>query len=152
MEAGTSQVIECEIRIEAQPETVFEFFTDPAKAVRWMGHAATLDPHPGGVYRLEMDTEWMVAGEYVEVDPPRRVVFTWGWETGVEDTPPGTTTVEVTLTRDGNATLVHLVHRDLPTERSVAGHRAGWEQFLPRLAAAAEGRDAGPDPHKEELS
>ena len=149
MEATTSQTIECEIRIEAAPETVFEFFTDPAKAALWMGQRATLDPRPGGIYKLEMTNAWTVVGEYVEVDPPNRVVFTWGWESGVEDTPPGSTTVEITLTRDGDATLVHLIHRDLPTERSVGAHRAGWDKFLPRLTAVAEGRDPGPDPHQE---
>jgi uncharacterized protein YndB with AHSA1/START domain len=152
VEAGTSHVIECEIRIDASPETVFEFFTDPVKAVQWMGEAATLDPRPGGVYRVRMANQWTVLGEYVEVDPPRRVVFTWGWEDGVEETAPGASTVEITLTPDGDATVVHLIHRDLPSEQSIAAHRGGWEKFLPQLAAVASGREPGPDPHKEAVS
>jgi uncharacterized protein YndB with AHSA1/START domain len=78
VEAGTSQVVECEVRIDASPETIFDFFTDPAKAVRWMGERATLDPRPGGVYEVEMRNQYTAIGEYVEVDPPHRVVFTWG--------------------------------------------------------------------------
>jgi uncharacterized protein YndB with AHSA1/START domain len=153
VEAGTRQLtIECEVRIDASPETVFEFFTDPAKAVQWMGESATLDPRPGGIYRLTMSNDWIVLGEYVEVDPPRRVVFTWGWEGDMAATPPGTSTVEVDLMPDGEGTLVRLVHSGLPNEESTASHRAGWEKFLPRLAAVASGRKPGPDPHKEAVS
>ncbi len=39
-------VVQREIRVGARPETVFEFFTDPAKMVRWMGLTAALDPRP----------------------------------------------------------------------------------------------------------
>lgn len=152
MEARTSQRVECEIRIEASPETVFEFFTDPVKAVQWMGVEATLDPRPGGVYQLRMDADWNALGEFVELDPPRRVVFTWGWENDMGTVPPGSTTVEVDLIPDGDATIVHLVHRDLPSDEAAASHRGGWEQFLPRLAAVASGRDPGLDPHKEAVS
>ena len=40
---------------------------------------ATLEPVPGGVYRVSMRDGVEAAGEFVEVDPPRRLVFTWGW-------------------------------------------------------------------------
>lgn len=147
MEAGTSQVVECEVRVDASPETIFDFFTDPAKAVRWMGTKATLDPRPGGVYRVEMGPH-VTSGEYVEVDPPKRVSFTWGWEAQEASTPPGSSTVEIILTPEGDATIVRLVHRDLPTQQSADSHRHGWEQlYLPRLALVAGGGDAGPDPN-----
>ena len=45
-------------------------------------------------------------GEYVEVDPPSRVVFTWGWEDQETAVPPGSSTVEITLTPDGEGTKV----------------------------------------------
>lgn len=69
-----------EIRVAARPETVFAFLTDPAKMVRWMGGRVELDPRSGGVYRVEINTRDIARGEYVEVVPHRRVVFTWGWE------------------------------------------------------------------------
>ena len=149
MEPGTSQtqMIERELRIDANPETVFEFFTNPEKMVRWKGRAATLDPRPGGVYRIEMNAETIVAGEYVEVDPPHRLVFTWGWEGGYASTPPGSSTVEITLTPDGDGTLVRLVHSGLPNAESVAAHADGWDMYLGRLSTAAAGGDAGPDPN-----
>jgi uncharacterized protein YndB with AHSA1/START domain len=133
-----------EIRIEARPETVFEFFVDPDKMVRWKGRTARLEPTPGGTYRVEINNRAVASGEYVELDPPRRVVFTWGWEGG-SPVPPGASTVEVELTPDGDGTLLRLTHRDLPDEE-VEQHADGWDHFLPRLATAAPGGDPGPDP------
>ena len=132
-----------EVRIAAPPEVVFPFFTDPAMYTRWKGRSAELDPEPGGTYRVELGGTNVVRGEFVEVDPPRRVVFTWGWEGG--PLPPGSTTVEVDLVPDGDGTLVRLTHRGLP-DGAKAEHAAGWEHFLPRLALLAEGGDPGPDP------
>jgi uncharacterized protein YndB with AHSA1/START domain len=154
VEAGTSQnlVVEREVNIDASPETVFEFFTDPAKMVRWKGAQATLDPRPGGVYRVEMNEQAIVLGEYVEVDPPNRLVFTWGWEGDSAFTPPGSSTVEITLTPTADGTLVRLVHTGLPSAESAEAHGHGWDQYMPRLAIAATGGDPGPDPNaaKEE--
>lgn len=153
MEAGTSQsdVLVREVRIDASPETVFEFFTDPEKAVRWQGQAATLDPRPGGIYRVELSPEMVARGEYVELDPPHRLVFTWGWEGG-GSVAPGASTVEITLTPDGDGTHLRLVHSGLPTPESIEAHGKGWDDYIPRLAIAAAGGDPGPDPHtpKEE--
>jgi uncharacterized protein YndB with AHSA1/START domain len=140
-----TEAVEREIRIDAAPETVFGFFTDPELLLRWKGLEATLEPEPGGIYRVVMNDRNTVLGRFVEVDPPTRVVFTWGM-TG-EDPPvaPGASTVEVTLTADGDGTLLRLVHRDLPPPaRDV--HARGWEHFLERLRVAAGGDDPGPDP------
>jgi uncharacterized protein YndB with AHSA1/START domain len=134
-----SQAVECEVRIEASPETIFEFFTDPAKAVQWMGDSATLDPRPGGIYRVEMNEQYIAIGEYVEVDPPHRVVFTWGWQGDAEGMPPGSSTVEITLEPDGDATVVRVVHSGIPTREAAESHRAGWNRNLPKLAVIAAG-------------
>jgi uncharacterized protein YndB with AHSA1/START domain len=151
VEAGTSQshAIEREVRIDASPETVFDFFTDPAKMVRWKGAEATLDPRPGGIYRVQMNEQAIAVGEYVEVDPPNRIVFTWGWEGDFAATPPGSSTVEVTFTPDGEGTLVRLMHTGLPSPESAEAHGHGWDQYMPRLAIAAAGGDAGEDPNHE---
>ena len=151
MEAGTSRThaIEREVRIDASPDTVFDFFTDPAKMARWKGATATLDPRPNGVYRVELNEQAIVVGEYVEVDPPNRIVFTWGWVGGFSGTPPGSSTVEVTFTPDGDGTLVRLVHSGLPSTESAEAHGQGWDQYLPRLVIAAAGGDAGEDPNNQ---
>jgi uncharacterized protein YndB with AHSA1/START domain len=138
-------VIEREVRIQAPPETVFQFFVDPEMYVRWKGRMAWLDPRPGGEYRVAINDKAVAKGEFVEIDPPRRVVFTWGWE-GVDATPPGSSTVEVTLQPDGDATILHLVHRGLPAEE-VGQHEHGWDHYLGRLVVAGPGGDPGPDPN-----
>jgi uncharacterized protein YndB with AHSA1/START domain len=141
-------VVEREIRIAARPETVFEFFVDPEKMVLWKGREAELDPRPGGVYRVEMGERIVARGEYVELDPPSRVVFTWGWEgqeSGPHGVPPGSSRVEVELAPDGDGTLVRLRHLDLP-EEARAIHGEGWDLYLGRLAVAATGGVPGPDP------
>jgi uncharacterized protein YndB with AHSA1/START domain len=76
----------------------------------------------------------------VEVSPPSRVVFTWGFENSDVGVDPGASTVEVTLAPDGDGTRLRLVHRDLPeSERSP--HDGGWDEMLGRLAIAATGGD-----------
>jgi uncharacterized protein YndB with AHSA1/START domain len=143
-----SGVVEREIRIDARPETVFGFLTDPALMLRWKGIEADLEPRPGGIYRVVVSPRSTIRGEYVVVEPPRRVVFTWGVEGSDGMLPPGASTVEVTLTPDGDGTLLRLVHRDLPeSEREL--HGQGWDHFLERLRKAAAGDDPGPDPWAE---
>jgi uncharacterized protein YndB with AHSA1/START domain len=167
-----TSVIEHELRVAARPETVFAFFTDPAKMVQWMGAEATLDPRPGGICRIafqptrsQVDTvvpellgerlpasEPIVAesaavmsGRYIEVEPYRRIALTWGWEQEVLAAPPQSTAVEVSFTPDGEETIVRFTHSQVPPA-TLAYHRAGWEHYLARFAIAASGADPGPDP------
>ncbi len=140
-----SDAVEKEVRIAARPETVFPFFIDPEKMTRWKGTEAELDPRPGGLYRVNVTGRDVAKGEYVEITPNTRVVFTWGWEGDEQSVPPGSSTVEITLTPDGDGTLVRLRHFGLaPEERE--GHAKGWGNYLNRLGAVGEGRDPGPDP------
>jgi len=139
---GLDVPIEVKVRVDARPEIVFSFFADPQRYVRWQGARADLDPRPGGRYRVEMEDGSVVVGEYVEVEPPRRLVFTWGWE-GNQEVPPGSSTVEVTLEPDGDGTFVHLRHSGLPTDDWRRVHHDGWDLFLSRLQDAA-GRGAAP--------
>ncbi len=139
-------VLEREIRIAARPEIVFSFFVDPAKMARWKGLRATLDPRPGGVYLVDINGRDVARGEYLEVTPHSRLVFTWGWEGEGSPLPPGASTVEVSLAPDGDGTIVRLRHLGLPNPPLFELHAAGWDHYLPRLMAASEGRDPGPDP------
>ena len=134
-----------EVRIAARPETVFPYFTDADKLVVWKAVRADLDARPGGVFRMDVTGRGDIArGQYLEIDPPRRVVFTWEWEQGAA-TQPARSVVEVTLSPDGDGTLLRLVHRGVPEEIR-RGSAAGWAHYLPRLALAAAGHDPGPDP------
>jgi uncharacterized protein YndB with AHSA1/START domain len=123
-----SPPVTASVRIAAAPEVVFPYFTDPALAVKWIADAAYLDARPGGTFSVDVRGN-PARGEYVEVEPPSRVVFTWGVE-GRGDFPPGSSTVEVVLQPDGDDTVVTLTHRDLPTEEHRRSHKAGWGEFL----------------------
>ena len=89
------------------------------------------------------------SGEFVEVDPPRRLVYTWGWEPGADGpnpVPPGSSTVEIELVPEGDGTLLRFTHRDLPSDEAAKSHGHGWDHYLARLQIAAAGGDAGEDP------
>ena len=135
---AADRIIQREVRIAARPETVFAFWTDPAKMARWMGRNIRLDPQPGGELRIDYNGSDIARGLFVTVDPPSRIVLTWGWEAPGDPTPPGASTVEVDFVADGDATIVRLRHTGLVAE-AVDGHAQGWDQFLPSLAAAAGG-------------
>jgi uncharacterized protein YndB with AHSA1/START domain len=144
--------VEIETRIAASPETVFDFFVDPDRMVQWMGRLAELDPRPGGGFRCDINDEAVAAGEYLELDPPHRVVFTWGWESEGSVTPPGSSRVEVLFKPDGDGTHLRLIHHDLPSAESAAKHGHGWRHYLDRLATSATGGDPGPDEFGERSS
>ncbi|MGH2559603.1 MAG: SRPBCC family protein [Thermomicrobiales bacterium] len=134
-----------EVRIAAPPETVYPFLTDPARIVRWMGRDVSGDPQPGGALRVDINDWATASGSFVELVPNQRVSFTFGWE-NAEPVGPGSSTVEISLTPDGDGTLVRLVHRGLPVE-SHPSHLHGWNHYLPRLATLVTGGDPGPDPN-----
>ena len=140
--------LEVTTTIAAPPEVVWSYLTDPARHALWMGTGVTLSPTPGGVYLVHMSEGIEARGEFVELDPPHRLVFTWGWQDHPV-VPPGSTTVEVTLQATDDGTLVRLTHRGLPDPESVDHHRQGWESYLSRLAIAATGGDPGPDPNAD---
>jgi uncharacterized protein YndB with AHSA1/START domain len=131
------------VHVEARPERVFAYFTEPEAMVRWMGDYALLDATPGGEFTVDINGV-PVRGRYLDVQPPHRLLISWG-HAGSDRLPPGASTVEVRLTAAGDGTDVEIVHRGLP-EPDAAGHERGWRHFLDRLAVAGGGGDPGPDP------
>ena len=135
------------MHVAAPPETVFSYFTDPARYVQWMGDAATLDPAPGGTYRVSMRDGVQAAGEFVEVEPPRRLVFTWGW-THDHAVAPGSTRVVVTFHEEDGGTRIVLRHYDLPDRRTARPPpRPAGTSTSQRLAIRGAGGDPGADPN-----
>jgi uncharacterized protein YndB with AHSA1/START domain len=132
-----------EVRIEAQPHEVFPYLTDSALMVRWMGDWADLDPVEDGRFIVDINGV-PIRGRYLAVEPPHRVVFSWG-AAGNDNHPPESTTVEITLRAEGAATVLELVHRQLPPDE-FPQHGIGWSHFLGRLVIAASGGDPGIDP------
>lgn len=129
--------IEREIFIAASPETVFRFFVEPAFMARWFGRQHTLDPRPGGIFRVEVNAGEFASGIYTEVVPYRRIAFTWGWE-GQDDLPPGRSLVEIELVPKGNGALLRLRHSGLPTTAGApftpGEHQKRWSNYLAQLA------------------
>ena len=145
MDATDTTVCERTLAIDASPETVWEFLVDPEKLMRWKGINADLETQPGGIFRCEVIPGHIARGEYVEIDKPNKLVFTWGWD-GSEDVPPGSSTIEIELASDGDATSLRFVHKDLPNAEAIASHAHGWDHYLPRLETAARGGNPGEDP------
>src|SRR5258708_12803448 len=71
--------VEVSVHVAAAPENVFPYFTDPARYVQWMGGEATLEPEPGGTYRVRMLDGFRAAGTFLKIDPPHQLAFTWGF-------------------------------------------------------------------------
>ncbi|MEN3271485.1 MAG: hypothetical protein V7636_246 [Actinomycetota bacterium] len=130
--------VEESVRIAARPETVWRYWTDVDRVCAWWGEAAELDPRPGGACIVEMGGGPVMRGEYVELVPHERIVFTFGWDQteGAPDVPPGSTRVEVTLTADGDDTILELRHTGLPSAFRTM-HGEGWAHFLTQLVSAA---------------
>lgn len=150
------------MRVPLPPADVFAYFTDPLRYVQWMGSEAKLEPVPGGVYRISMSDGFAAAGEFLQVEPPRLVVFSWGFaddeaarrtkhEPGEPASggamPAGSTRVTVTLQDEDGGTRLTLRHDNLPNRELRDGHDTAWNTYLPRLVIRAAGGDPGPDPH-----
>ena len=129
----------------APPADVYALLTDPELFVEWMAPVADLDPRPGGVVAWTHHNGDTVRGEFVELVPARRVVFTYGWDRDDVGIPPGSTTVEIDLRPIPEGTELRLVHRGLEGPMADA-HAGGWSNYLARLAVRSTGRDPGPDP------
>jgi uncharacterized protein YndB with AHSA1/START domain len=149
-----SDSIHYEMTIEADPASVFAFFTDPKRLVRWMGASANLDPRRGGLLLIDVHDGAVARGKFTEVVPVSRLAYTWGWEGNLENVqpgahvPPGSSLVEIDLAPKNGGTLLRFKHSGLPPE-AVPGHRDGWNHYLARLALAASGHDPGPDPRRK---
>ncbi|HSJ83741.1 MAG TPA: SRPBCC domain-containing protein [Acidimicrobiia bacterium] len=138
-----SDPIVIERLIAAPPSVVYSYLTSSEKWARWQGVDAIVEPESGGEFAVSMPNGTSARGEFVELEPDRRVVFTWGWADH-PDVPPGSTTVEIDLIGEDGGTRLRLTHRGLPPDE-VPIHTAGWEHYTIRLGDVAEGREPGPD-------
>lgn len=141
----TTDVVVLERDIAARPRTVFSFFAEPDKWLAWMGKHGEFAFEPGGAFRTTLHGGNVAEGRFVEIDPPKRLVFTWRWTRGVMSVPAGTSTVEITFERVGAGTLLRLAHRGLPSPDACAAQAEAWTHYVRRLVVWAEGGDPGPD-------
>lgn len=125
-----------------EPERVFRAWSDPREIGRWFSPVGFTTPHvdadvrPGGRYRIGMQPPEgkvvYVYGEYREVRPPERIVFTWSWEEG-DSAHRGETLVTVEFRRVPSGTEVVLTHELLPGDEAVGMHTQGWNGCLASL-------------------
>jgi uncharacterized protein YndB with AHSA1/START domain len=133
----SSETLTKELFIACRPETLFKFFIDPEKMIRWMGTNVILEPKIGGKYRIDINGSDIALGEYIELVHNEKIVMTFGWEKS-KLVPPGSSTLEFLLTPKDNGTLLLLTHYDLPAEE-IASHQKGWAHFMTQLQLIAEG-------------
>ena len=122
------------VTIAAPIDVVWAHLTTAEGLVRWVGPHATADSVPGGVLRWTHPNGAAVVGRFVKLDPPRRLVFTYGWEGDLMGVPPESTTVEIALSERDGVTTVRLAHHGLPPA-VVDDHEHGWAYFLGELRA-----------------
>lgn len=128
--------------IAAPRAKVFEAWTDPEILKQW--HApgdytvpvAEAEVRVGGRYRIRMqapdkDISHTVGGEYKEVVPTEKLVYTWQWEDDADEV--GETLVTVEFRDNGESTDLSIKHERLPTEDARAKHSQGWLGSLANL-------------------
>lgn len=133
-----------ERRIAATPERVFAAWTKAEELSRWFSptpqmsvHVHEADVRVGGRYRIEMrppaGDSHIATGTYVEITPPKKLVFTWSWESR----PAGKgTQVTILIEPDGAGSRMVLLHEKFVNEEDRTKHGEGWTGCLDRLVAA----------------
>ena len=136
--------IEKSVFVPLNADETFALVTEPERLRRWQAISARVDLRAGGEFRWTVVPGASAGGTFVEVEPGKRLVYTWGWE-GDEALPPGASTVTVTLEPAQGGTTVRLVHEGLTPEQETH-HHDGWDHFMERLAVAGRTGDAGSEP------
>jgi uncharacterized protein YndB with AHSA1/START domain len=145
-------ILERVVRVPAA--LAFRVWTAPNHLVRWWGPrdeqgrdftmpACEMDFRPGGFYRIcirspQGEDHWH-SGQYREITPPRRLVFTFTWERMGESFPQ--TLIEVDFIEEGaHTTRIRFRQSGLPSASERDGHESGWGECLDRLAQHLEGK------------
>jgi uncharacterized protein YndB with AHSA1/START domain len=122
----------------APREIVFAAWTEPEQLKQWWGPGffetvlAEVDLRPGGRYELLLEPGSMrLVGEFREVAPPQRLVYTWRWIEGVPDTRESLVTVE--FREAGSGTEVVLLHDNFVGPGPVEMYDEGWRSGLEKL-------------------
>jgi uncharacterized protein YndB with AHSA1/START domain len=137
-------------RFGAVPADVYAAWTRPELLAQWFGlhhtrvESAELDARVGGRFRVALvednGARHEISGAYSEVEPERKLVFSWAWR----DAPPERTSrVTVTFRAVSDGTEVTLVHDRFADADTATRHRRGWTESLERLSARWAAGEAG---------
>ena len=135
-------LLEIKRLIKAPRDQVYAAWTDPAQLRQWFGpenvqtHDLIADARVGGKFRWDLtnsEGEKMTCrGEYRELQPGKKIVFTWQWEDD-EDWQNHVSIVTVELSERDGDTELRLIHEHLPNEESRDGHTRGWNSALDKF-------------------
>ncbi len=135
-----TNVIEMKRRLPADIGRVFAAWSSADMLARWFVCApdwtatATNDFRVGGKYRIEMRSGdrlvGAASGEYREIAPPYRLVFTWASEGGISVSD---SVVTIELKAIGSETELLLIHDVAPDTTAGRAHAAGWRGCLESL-------------------
>jgi uncharacterized protein YndB with AHSA1/START domain len=132
---------------DAPAERVFDAFTSEEVLARWFHAGSDWEPpgaraavRIGGGVRIVMrnpheDARYGGGGVYTDIDPPRRLAFTWIWE---DDRDQVEQLIEIDFTESDGRTTMRFVHRDLWDEETVADHEQGWTRAFDNLQREVE--------------
>ena len=142
---GDTTTLRMERTFQAPAQAVFDAWTSEEVLRRWWHAAhdwetphASVDLRVGGEVRVVMRdprkaVEYGGGGRYTEIDPPRRLAFTWTWD------DVGTRTlIEIEFEERDGVTTVDFTHSDLWDEEAVRGHEGGWNRAFDHLQKALE--------------
>jgi uncharacterized protein YndB with AHSA1/START domain len=128
--------------IEAPRDRVYAAWTDPEQLKQWFGpenvktRELVADARVGGTFLWDIinseGEEMTMRGEFRELQPDKKIVFTWQWEDD-EDWENHISIVTVELYDRDGGTELRLTHEQLPNEESRDGHTRGWESALDKL-------------------
>ena len=129
------RLVEHRIVLSVPIEDVYHHLTTVEGLLRWMAVDAVVEPVPGGRLQWTHENGATMIGRFIELDPPRRLVFAYGWKNDLMGVPPESTTVEINLEETDGKTTLSLAHRSIPPD-VVDDHERGWMFFLSRLQGA----------------
>ncbi|MDB5506938.1 MAG: hypothetical protein JWR75_1576 [Devosia sp.] len=130
--------------IKAPPASVFAAWTDPELLRQWYGPdagpvlSANIDACPGGSFdisvQLENGTVFRTTGDYLEVSPPHRLVFTLTWD----GKPQETSKVSIVISPDGDGSVMEFSQEQLPSKAGLTGQHEGWNDAFEKLYRVLE--------------
>ena len=128
--------------VNVPADRVYDAWTDPAQLRQWFGpenvrtRNISADVRVGGKYRWDLTSpegeEMSAFGEYKELVPGKKIVFTWQWDDD-EAWENRTSIVAIELFERRGGTELRLRHEKLPSEESRDRHIEGWNSLLDRL-------------------
>lgn len=136
----SERTVEKVLELDAPVERVWRAITDPAELARWFGDEAEVDLRPGGDAAMTWENHGRYAMRIEEVDPPRRLVWSWVHEPDVAFEEAPATRVHWTLTpREDGGTTLHLLETGFRTDLHRGQNDEGWDAELGELAQRLRG-------------